>query len=627
MIKDKLRNSIAKDKLDKVLHVLGNIIIDKEFSDNVLLLTRQFEEIKREHMLGIIFQNELSVKRNQVVNNINKILGKIPDDIEIIRNKIYYYIQNKEDVKEAINFTKNLVDGTANYLIRPFEKEFARINNENLNENDYETTEGELEKWQVENATLGHQLIDLIDQKDKFLFPRELSDELWEILQKERNSAFIEITFNNKLSDGETSKYYEDIILKEGLVRTKLLLWQEEYLTGNFDEAIKYCNKVRLELNEGTSLIYEYLMLSFLKKYSPDLIIRKAFSNSDNYLFKKIMLYIERSKFLGGVSSTRENSLLECHEHLIKSIKKIYQNIQHDYVTERATRGISKRRELIKQSINTTILLKDKFEFIPESFTEFYEDLIIELEGGGKYDWIYERNGNLKNKTTYNAVEIREKILKIINPENKPQKKEELGSYLIENLTSKSKNIFKARFPKRAKEKLILSCNLGFFLYGNREFLNLKKKVYYSEDELFEEDSSFENSEQKPELVDEDIKDAYEDAIKDFKKEEIEKTERGDDENKNLKNEISAKKYNKNLFGRILFLFDSFLLDFKRASLRSQISFVLAVLFWFYTIIYGGFKSGIIFSLFVFLFVMIVILVVYNYLIQKRPVANIALPQ
>ena len=518
-------------------------------------------------------------------------------------------IENKEDILLALNYFQELINPSWRYEIDTLNDRFKNNDSDSFESNDTsEVTEFDLEKWQNKNTELGKEIINIIENGIINKLVSAWQSKLYNILLKEKNSAFIEKNSPSKITLGENSKYYNDIHLEKAPIRGKLLLWQEEYLTGNYKKALDICNSVRLDYDCDNSKIYEYLMLSFLKACDSDVIISSSFNTKDESLFKKLLLYVERVQGLAVVSSTRENSLEEVYLLLLKSINKIYQNINYDYAYHKPARGISKKRELIKKIIETVLLLADKFGGKPAGFIDFCEDLLIELEGGGKYFWIYPIRNGLSNKIRFDAVGYREKVMKLLNFEEELIKKQEHISYLISSLKVKSSKLSSSANKNNAKRELILSCELGFILYQDERFKKLKEGIF---NEVGLDDFDTEVSTRIEDLEGDELKSAYEDATKGININQNIRNLPSDSKNADIGNsEFTSDEKDANTKIKRYWLLIPILeliTDIKNANKPRFVSFILSLVFLTFLGIWGGIQEGIYFPIILFIVLMTVV--------------------
>lgn len=103
---------------------------------------------------------------------------------------------------------------------------------------------------------------------------------------------------------------------------------------------------------------------------------------------------------------------------------------------------------------------------------------MLELEGGGKYDWIKIEDKRIVNSTLFEAKNYQIKILEIVNPNNSIDSQLEIGEHLYNRLKQKDASIQKFDYIEdKVKQKFIDACKLGYFLYEDKNFLELAKLV------------------------------------------------------------------------------------------------------------------------------------------------------
>ncbi|MCB0855734.1 MAG: hypothetical protein KDD63_26105, partial [Bacteroidetes bacterium] len=406
-ITKKIKSLIGSSKIEKAIIATKCIVIDKDYARKISLISRKYSETSEFHLLGIMEGDKLSVSTNKVALDLLKIVEILPDDFELLKRKIHYEASNQLKIESAISIFKECLNERNYYKIQPFERRFKEIQDRKL-------VEGNLDE-----STLNDLISDLEDLKNQFLeyvesvnvsfLKNDFSLRFFEKALTDRNFEYkepISKSYHN------STKYFNDIKKADDKIRTYLLLWEEEYISGNAQESLNFVNRLRTEIAFDNSLIYEYTALSFLASKKNTKIINQVLVNKDNSDFEKLKLYIIRAISLDGESLSHENSMNYIFDELFSAIEKIYNNINFDHIINEPERGRSKRRNIIKRIFEVAFEINDLFKDYSFSKDGFIFKVLLELDGGGKYNWLSLREGKIKNQVNFDAVEYRAALVK-----------------------------------------------------------------------------------------------------------------------------------------------------------------------------------------------------------------------
>lgn len=512
----------ARPDLKRTIQALKALATTAKASNIVMSFSGQYNTIKEKSLRNTISSEEEWLRQNQLSEAISTYIDDLPSGLELFKNKLFYLVQEREEVPKVLDLLFNTVSIFQKSEIEAIQS--AQDRYEDL----LAFEKSQLDRQVLEEMEKLHKgMLSDLSEFTRNLHEAHLNsaweEEFFQYLLEERSSFISEK--QERILNAESSLYLEDILSlteRNGPERPKLLLWQEEFLTKNYPEAKKCIDEVRIDLNQGNALVYELSALTHLKYLSADKMIRQAVTAEDESAFRKLMLFIERTLTLGDfASSTKNESLKDIYEALLQSIKKYYENISYDYVINRATPGRSKKRELIKQCIDTSLIIHDQLSSIINTPHLVFIDLLLELEGGGKYQWIEPQSGRLKNKTAYPALEKREKIVAIVKSIQDAEETQSYTDFLYNSLAKKSRNLTAVKSTTKGRKRLTISCHLAYLLYGEERFNELKKKVNASKEgrEYAEPTFPFEEEEESiDELKNEEA--AYLEAVADIVSEE-----------------------------------------------------------------------------------------------------------
>ena len=172
--------------------------------------------------------------------------------------------------------------------------------------------------------------------------------------------------------------------------RRQLLLAQDAMGIENFGRAYQHSDHVRSHIDPRSAQLYEYLLLAFLQKETPDRIAIDAVDDDKRQLLNHIILYASRLREYQEAgqcpTSTGIYNLQAAAEELGEALCRIYDAMPNDHLLDTGKRGeeAPDNRGMISRS-------REMGELIFRSvhpYSGFLEVLVNELCGGGKFDWI-----------------------------------------------------------------------------------------------------------------------------------------------------------------------------------------------------------------------------------------------
>ncbi|MCK6691741.1 MAG: toll/interleukin-1 receptor domain-containing protein [Thermoanaerobaculia bacterium] len=171
--------------------------------------------------------------------------------------------------------------------------------------------------------------------------------------------------------------------------RRKLLLAQDDIGIGNFSRAHTHCEHVRGHIDPQSAQLYEMLLITYLKKETPDRIIHDAVYGS-GYKLNHVIV------FAGRLADYQRNgkcpaeagfyNLRAAAQALSDALLRLYSQFQNDYIlhTGRYGREVPDNRAAIARCIQIAMEIYRTVH----PYRGFLELVVNELCNGGKYDYI-----------------------------------------------------------------------------------------------------------------------------------------------------------------------------------------------------------------------------------------------
>ncbi|MCB9267832.1 MAG: hypothetical protein H6558_22650 [Lewinellaceae bacterium] len=476
-IKGALKELIGQVALDKAIDCLKNLATTEAEYDQILSYEARHNSWQKDKQNGTITNEEDNLQRQKLIHLLLDHLKRLPDDLDLLKRKFLYLVKTKEEIPGALDFLEKLIH--PDY--------YSKVHEFRLGQKDFET-QLELEDITAEQAEVRDELqkrikeglTELIRALEQYHLKPNWGEIFQFLLLEEKVEPIVSYR-ESQIAFVENSRYLneirEDTKSNEDARRT-LLLWQEEYLSGDFEKAEEYCNAARLNYRHDTSLVYEYLSLTYLKAFPADKLVRHFLTNESESPLQKLMLYIERAQLPSdSPTETLQESFDEIYMILLGAIKKLYENISYDYAFNKASGGRSKKRDLIARCIETSILIHNRLKAYFERPHSFLEDLLLELEGGGKYLWMRFQEEDLKDRYIFQAGKQWKELLEIMKAQEQTFDSQAIGEYLLKSLNRKARNLPQAPGKGKAKERLLLACDVGYFIHKDERFNELRLAI------------------------------------------------------------------------------------------------------------------------------------------------------
>ncbi|MFN4253635.1 MAG: hypothetical protein ACK4Q5_01365 [Saprospiraceae bacterium] len=305
--------------------------------------------------------------------------------------------------------------------------------------------------------------------------------------------------------------------------RRGLRLAQDCLAVEDFDKALHHCEKVRHTLDPESAQLYEYLLITFVKKETPAKIVEQAIfgdGQSLRYVWLFAGRFMEYQQAGKCSSETGEWNVRAIAAELSTELGQIYARFEEDNVLDLGKKipldmvgGIANqpdstqkkdyenRRALARKCVETALDLHRYFYHAPG----FLDIAANELAGAGKFRWVdgvAVRDGNFHIFSSL-GVDVETRIGEIKNlladfdqPERDIRQADLLRENLLGGLRFKFQKLVRQmpdwrtrlRDPElRIREALVRLVNasiLGYEMFNSEEFLALPKHILFEQKEL-----------------------------------------------------------------------------------------------------------------------------------------------
>lgn len=171
--------------------------------------------------------------------------------------------------------------------------------------------------------------------------------------------------------------------------RRNLLLAQDALGIGNFARAHALCEHVRAHIDPQSAQLYELLLITYLKKETPDRIIRDAVYGSGSKLNHVIVYagrYTEYQQAGKCPSEDGRYNLKAAAQALSDALLRLYSTFENDYIlhTGRHSTEVPDNRAAVSKCVQVAMTIYRTVH----PYRGFLELAVNELCNGAKYDYI-----------------------------------------------------------------------------------------------------------------------------------------------------------------------------------------------------------------------------------------------
>ena len=171
--------------------------------------------------------------------------------------------------------------------------------------------------------------------------------------------------------------------------RRNLLLAQDALGIGNFAKAHNHCEHVRAHIDPQSAQLYELLLITYLKKETPDRIVYDAVYHQAAKL-NHVIVYAGRfAEYLRDgkcPSEAGRYNLQATAEALANALLRLFSTFQNDYIlhTGRYSKEVPDNRAAVSRCVQVAMEIYRTIH----PYRGFLELAVNEMCNGGKYDYI-----------------------------------------------------------------------------------------------------------------------------------------------------------------------------------------------------------------------------------------------
>lgn len=383
-------------------------------------------------------------------------------------------------------------------------------NNFKKNHKDFKQNTFNYDSWSVMRSRIDWGLIQIFDELESkhlkddcesiiedFINRQRSQTETPEVDATEQTEVFI---FPNDTHDIIIPDTKELTNAEKQLYKRLLIQCQDAIAVQAYPSAFEFCDTARKEIEPESAQLYEYLLLTFIKKESAEKIICEAIQG-DKTKFDYVILYVRRCKKYQHdsqkkcPSKTLALNLIKVAEDFALCLRNEYRRIKSDWILD--TEGVtsSDERKMVKS-------IMDIFEKVYTEIHEvnlFLSEIYFEICGAGKFQWIkLDKNNKIYNvRMGFDALKKRksaEKALKDIflkdykrtekTPENVFSERVYFSLWskymgLRAKIKKKSRKFDTFKDENEARQQMIKcleSFKTGYILFQDKRFLEIPFK-------------------------------------------------------------------------------------------------------------------------------------------------------
>lgn len=330
-----------------------------------------------------------------------------------------------DDIKYKLKFISDASDSDAFYTFLPsiIKPNNAYINKLFLIRNRYKRERADFEKdilaydyWSPSRNRIDYGLLEILDELEKeslkddceaiiedFINHQNGKTDTSEMDASEQTEVFI---FTNDTHDIIIPDTKELTNAEKQQYKRLLIQCQDAIGVQDYASAYQFCDTARKEIEPESAQLYEYLLLTFIKKQSAEKIIREAIKGDKNK-FDHVLLYVRRSKKYQHesqkkcLSKTLEPNLKKVAEDFALCLRNEYRGIKSDWVLH--TEGVTSSDD--RKMIQSIMDIYEKVYMEIHTVQLFLSEIYFEICGAGKFQWIkLGKNNRLYNVTSFDAL-------------------------------------------------------------------------------------------------------------------------------------------------------------------------------------------------------------------------------
>jgi hypothetical protein len=187
---------------------------------------------------------------------------------------------------------------------------------------------------------------------------------------------------------------------------------QDALSARDFETAHRLCLKAIAETEPESAQLYELTLLSYVRKETPKQIIFNALHENGDKL-QKTLVFLQRCEKWQRAqkcpSQTADKNIEQVAEQLLDELEEAYLDIEADYVLEKEPRNDPRRRATFRW-IEVSWAVHEQIALFEQHHQDYFKQqairLLLELAGGGKFDWLAISKDELHDKTDLDAAQL-----------------------------------------------------------------------------------------------------------------------------------------------------------------------------------------------------------------------------
>lgn len=210
----------------------------------------------------------------------------------------------------------------------------------------------------------------------------------------------------------------DTFLTENGKQQYKQLLTQaQDALSArDFELAHDFCQKAIATTEPESAQLYELTLLSYVRKETPKQIIFNALHENGDKL-QKTLVFLQRCEKWQRAqkcpSETADQNVQQVAEQLLDELEEAYLDIEADYALEKEPKNDPRRRAAFRW-IEVAWAVHEQIALFEHHAQGYFRQqairLLLELSGGGKFDWLAISRDELHDTTDLDAAQLFEHI-------------------------------------------------------------------------------------------------------------------------------------------------------------------------------------------------------------------------
>ena len=308
-------------------------------------------------------------------------------DLDDIKYKLKF-ISDTDDEAFYMLLTDIIKPAATNYLNKlfltrnRFKKEFK----------DFKKDAFDYDYWGVRRNRIDFSLLEIFDELESEYLKDDCETILEDFINGQKDTEAPEVaepteTFSfpestqdivipdtKELTDSERQQY-----------KRLLIQCQDDIAIQAYESAYNHCNKAREAIEPESAQLYEYLLLTYIKKEGIEKIVQETIKGN-KAKFDQVLLFIQRCKKYQHSSKpkcpskTLDTNLKEIAKDIALCLRIEYRRIKSDWVIH--TEGITFSEE--KKTVQNIMVLFERIYIRIHKVEIFLSEIYFEVCGAGK---------------------------------------------------------------------------------------------------------------------------------------------------------------------------------------------------------------------------------------------------